>query len=127
MDSMEPEQTPFAAVSAHTSRLSRVSLRLIPDFFESRERAGGWAGADKEINSNTKLGWISQRHIPPIDGSGHLHFSRSSSSEYSSRKDGILVRLCRTLDRGEISLIKIDSGIFPGHLSSQSLPRLSTT
>jgi hypothetical protein len=32
MDSMEPEQTPFAAVSAHTSRLTRVSLRLIPLF-----------------------------------------------------------------------------------------------
>lgn len=26
MDSIEPEQTPFAAVSAHTSRITRVSL-----------------------------------------------------------------------------------------------------
>ncbi len=26
MDSIEPEQTPFAAVSAHTSRLTRVSF-----------------------------------------------------------------------------------------------------
>ena len=40
MDSMEPEQTPFAAVSAHTSRLSRVSLRLIHGVSESRERTG---------------------------------------------------------------------------------------
>jgi hypothetical protein len=29
MDSMEPDQTPFAAVSAHTSRLSRVSYSSI--------------------------------------------------------------------------------------------------
>jgi hypothetical protein len=40
MDSMEPEQTPFAAVSAHTSRLTRVSLRLLLGVFESRERTG---------------------------------------------------------------------------------------
>lgn len=26
MDSIEPEQTPFAAVSAHTSKITRVSL-----------------------------------------------------------------------------------------------------
>lgn len=40
MDSMEPEQTPFAAVSAHTSRLTRVSPRLLLGVFESREKTG---------------------------------------------------------------------------------------
>jgi hypothetical protein len=38
MDSMEPEQTPFAAVSAHTSRLTRVSLHLLLGVFEGREK-----------------------------------------------------------------------------------------
>jgi len=29
MDSMEPEQTPFASVTAHTSRLARVRISIM--------------------------------------------------------------------------------------------------
>lgn len=103
MDSMEPEQTPFAAVSAHTSRLTRVSCDCV-----IRTRRMGWAMdcdckgwnyttlAD-EWDSNTKHGWTSQHLIRHIDGCALQLSSCSSSSGYLSHKDGTSVWLSSTL------------------------------
>lgn len=111
MDSMEPEQTPFAAVSAQTSKFSRVSWRDGPHdpAWYTSENA-----ADKEV-SNIKRGWINQRRTRRTDGWAHLHSWYFSSWEYSSRKDGISVgclELQFWLDFSDTYLVAYSLGIY---------------
>lgn len=82
MDSIEPQQTPFSAVTAHTSRLQRVSI-------------SAWVGerqfTDQIENSNTKHGWTNRHHMCRIGGWELSGYFWSSSRGYLSHKDGILV------------------------------------
>jgi hypothetical protein len=62
MDSMEPEQTPFAAVSAHTSRLQRVSPSIISMHSGFVREFEINVQLTKDGNSNIKHGWTNRRH-----------------------------------------------------------------
>jgi len=62
MDSMEPEQTPFAAVSAHTSRLQRVSPPLTSMHSGFVQQFEMNVKLTEDGYSNTKHGWINRRH-----------------------------------------------------------------
>lgn len=84
MDAPEPEQTPFAAVTAHTTRLQRVRLR------------GLWLNLRcwpvlLTVASITKRSWTSQLRMLCTDGLAPAWPWLSSSCASSSRKDGTLV------------------------------------
>jgi hypothetical protein len=65
---MEPEQTPFAAVTAHTSRLQRVSppsTSVHSGFVRELEMN---IRLTQDGNSNIKHGWTNRHHTFHTDG-----------------------------------------------------------
>lgn len=99
MDAPEPEQTPFAAVTAHTTRIQRVGSRDFGFCFTSSCLPG--AADVLTMASNTKRFWTSQLRMSCTDGSVLPWPCFSSSCAFSWRKDGTLVSLCCNENRGE--------------------------
>ncbi len=107
---MEPEQTPFAAVTVHTSRLQRVGrIRtfllllscwaiLSPPFLNPMADARLFL-----ILSNTKRCSTSRLPTSRTDGLAPASASSSSSLASSLRRDGTSVRRLSTRSRAAVA------------------------
>ena len=143
MDAPEPD-TPFAAVSAQTSKYQRVRSAFAAHHFQSCP-----LGAELEMRATcrrygriarlmedryTKPTSTSQHPSPPTDGQAPARSSSSSACAYSGRRDGISVcippsplRKTRFPSQPLLHMHKANtqhSRILPRHLPPKPLPRL---